>query len=175
VEQKGIVDLADALVLLSARGLRFQATLLGHGPLVDEVTRIVEPIEDMVHLAGVVPHCELVPLFRSADLFVLPSRREGVGLLVCLEALSTGVPVLAGRAGGLPEIVRPDVNGDLVNPQDPPALADKIEFLLTTEGLLDTLASHARDSALEHDIAEQTAAVARAYASCLETQEHSHG
>lgn len=168
VEQKGIDDLARALVVLYGREVPFVATLLGHGPLLPEVTALVEPLGDSVRLESVVPHERLLPLFQSADLFVLPSRREGVGLLVCLESLACGVPVAAARAGGLPEIVHDGENGIVVEPDDPSGLADALESLIRDPERLDKLAARARESALPYDERAQAAKVADAYRSCLE-------
>lgn len=167
VEQKGVVDLARALVELDARGVAFQATLLGHGPEMAEVQRIVEPLGRSVEFKSVVSHEALVDVFRSADLFVLPSRREGVGLLVCLESLACGVPVIAGRAGGLPEIVHDGVNGLLVEPERPAALADAIQSLTADPARLASLAAAARDSALPYSEAAQAERVYRVYEECV--------
>ena len=163
VEQKGVTDLAEALVALRERGVDFRATLLGHGPLDERVRATISSAGDSVSIAGVVPHAQLVDVFRSADLFVLPSRREGVGLLVCLEALSCGVPVAAGRAGGLPEIVHDGQNGVLLEPGEPARIADTIEQLLGDPERLAELAARARPSALAHDERVQAAKVAAAY------------
>jgi len=167
VEQKGVVDLARALVALKERGVEFRATLLGHGPLMPEVLRIVEPLGEVVQFRTVVSHEMLVDVFRSADLFVLPSRREGVGLLVCLEALSCGVPVVAGRAGGLPEIIHDGENGVLVEPADPAALADTIKSLIEDRERLSALAAAARASALPYSEAAQADKVHRVYKECV--------
>jgi glycosyltransferase involved in cell wall biosynthesis len=166
VEQKGVVDLARALVALAERGVAFRATLLGHGPEMPEVLRIVEPLGEAVQFRTVVSHEALVDVFRSADLFVLPSRREGVGLLVCLEALSCGVPVVAGRAGGLPEIVRDGENGVLVEPENSVALADAIQGLIQDPKRLAALASAARSSALPYSESAQAEKVYRVYEEC---------
>jgi len=166
VEQKGIVDLAAALVELSGRGVGFRATLLGHGPLMDEVAAIVKPLGEAVRFREVVSHEMLVDVFRSADLFVLPSRREGVGLLVCLESLSCGVPVVAGRAGGLPEIVQDGRTGVLVEPEDPEGLADAIQALLEDPARLSRLAGAARDGALPYSESAQAEKVFRVYEEC---------
>jgi glycosyltransferase involved in cell wall biosynthesis len=116
-----------------------------------------------VRIEQVVAHAQLVEVFRSADLFVLPSRREGVGLLVCLEALSCGVPVAAGNAGGLPEIVHDGQNGVLFEPGRPELIADAIQALLLDTGHLAELASRARSSALPYDERVQAAKVAEVY------------
>lgn|GEM_PF-3048300 len=166
VEQKGVTDLARALAILQGRGVAFRATLLGHGPEMAEVAEVVSPLGELVRLKGVVPHAELIDVFRSADLFVLPSRREGVGLLVCLEALACGVPVAAGRAGGLPEIIHDGDNGVLFEPNDPTGLADAIQRLLERPDELARLAANARRSALAYDEAVQAEKVFRVYEEC---------
>ena len=166
VEQKGVTDLARALVLLSERGVSFRATLLGHGPEMTEVREVTAPLGELVAFREVVPHEQLVDVFRSADLFVLPSRREGVGLLVCLESLSCGVPVVCGRAGGLPEIVRDGENGVLFEPGDPAGIADAIQGLLEDPDELARLVGAARPSALPYSEAEQAEKVYRVYQEC---------
>jgi glycosyltransferase involved in cell wall biosynthesis len=166
VEQKGVTDLARALVLLAENAVDFRATLLGHGPEMHEVAGIVEPLGERVRFRTVVSHEALVDVFRSADLFVLPSRREGVGLLVCLESLSCGVPVACGRAGGLPEIVHDGVNGVLFEPNDPAGLAETLQGLLGDPERLAALAAAARDSALLYSEASQAEKVFRVYQEC---------
>jgi glycosyltransferase involved in cell wall biosynthesis len=166
VEQKGVTDLARALVLLRDRGVPFCATLLGHGPEMAEVAQVTGPLGEAVHFKSPVPHSQLVDVFRSADLFVLPSRREGVGLLVCLESLSCGVPVACGRAGGLPELVHDGENGVLFEPSDPAAIADAIQRLLESPETLARLAEKARTSALPYSEAAQAERVFRVYEEC---------
>ncbi len=166
VEQKGVTDLARALALLAERGVSFRATLLGDGPQMAEVKQVTAPLGDAVRFAKPVPHAQLVEVFRSADLFVLPSRREGVGLLVCLESLACGVPVACGRAGGLPEIVHDGVNGVTFEPSNPVGLADALQGLLGDPERLAQLASNARASALPFGEAEQADMVYRVYEEC---------
>ncbi|HSL92440.1 MAG TPA: glycosyltransferase family 4 protein, partial [Candidatus Limnocylindrales bacterium] len=67
------------------------------------------------------------------DVFVLPSRQEGYGL-VLLEAMSYGKPVVASRVGGVPEIIPDDSVGVLVPPEDPDALGAAISGLLADPG-----------------------------------------
>ena len=167
VKQKGVVDLAHALVALDARGVEFRATLLGHGPEMPEVLSVVSPLGERVRFRQVVSHGALVDVFRSADLFVLPSRREGVGLLVCLESLSCGVPVAASRAGGLPEIVQDGENGVLFAPDAPEAIADALQRLIEDPAQLGRLAASARASALPYSEDSQADKVFRVYEECV--------
>jgi glycosyltransferase involved in cell wall biosynthesis len=78
---------------------------------------------DRVRLMGYVP--DAARLIAAADVFVLASVHEGLPLAV-MEALVLGVPVVATRAGGIPELVEDAVSGLLVEPGDPDALADAI-------------------------------------------------
>jgi glycosyltransferase involved in cell wall biosynthesis len=96
------------------------------------VTR--EPPPDLPPGASI--HADLVPndprlraLYAEADLFVLPTRAD-LSSFAVLEAMATGLPVVATRVGGITEIVRDGTTGYLVAPDDAAALADRIELLL---------------------------------------------
>ncbi len=107
-----------ARVAIAGRGgeearLRALAAELGLGP--------------RLHLLGVVD--DVASLLRAADLFVHPSRSEGLPLAV-LEALASGLPVVASRVGGIPEAVEDGRSGVLVPPGDPEALAGALRGLL---------------------------------------------
>jgi glycosyltransferase involved in cell wall biosynthesis len=78
------------------------------------------------------PH-EEIPLWMSAcDVLCLPSLNEGLPN-VALEAMACGLPVVASRVGGVPEIVQEGVNGFLVPPSDPNALAEALRRSLATK------------------------------------------
>ena len=99
--------------------------IAGDGPLRPRLQFQIERLEltERVHLLG---HRSDVPsLLRSLDLFVMPSKEEGLGTSV-LDAMVCGVPVVATSAGGLPEMVEDGVTGLLVPPQHPKELAGAI-------------------------------------------------
>ncbi len=77
-------------------------------------------LEDRVHFVGF--QVDTAPVFAALDVFVLASREEAFGL-VLLEAMAQGLPIIATRAGGVPEILQDDSSGLLVPPGDEPALA----------------------------------------------------
>lgn len=104
---------------------RLRLAIVGDGPLrADLAARIhAEGIAPWVWLAG---EREDVPdLLRMLDLFVLPSLGEGISNTL-LEAMATGLPAIATRVGGNPELVQDGVTGWLVLPGDPAALAQAV-------------------------------------------------
>jgi glycosyltransferase involved in cell wall biosynthesis len=87
-------------------------------------------------------------LMRALDVFVVPSRHEGLPVAL-LEAMTLGRPVVATAVGGVPEVVRDGVNGLLVPPEDPAALAEGIVRLLRDHELASRLAARAVETVEE--------------------------
>jgi glycosyltransferase involved in cell wall biosynthesis len=122
---------------------------------------------------GFVPPSRLGAYYGRAAVVCVPSRREGFGV-VAREALAHGRPVVATRAGGLPDAVRDGVNGLLVEPGDVPALRAALERLLGDAGLRERLGRAAREDAraLSWDgFAEATLAAYRATASAATSRD----
>ncbi len=90
---------------------------------------IDEGIADRVHFHPDVPHQEIANFFQHATIFALPSRQEPFGIVI-LEAGAFGLPVVASRVGGVPEILTDGKNGRLVSPNDPIVLADCLRSIL---------------------------------------------
>ncbi len=109
--------------VLSASGWRW--VLIGAGPFRREIEAAVESqgIGKHVIFAGRVPDADLHAWYEAASIFVHPTRYEGSSL-VTLEAMAHRKPVIATRAGGLPDKVRPGENGWLVAPGDETGLAE---------------------------------------------------
>jgi glycosyltransferase involved in cell wall biosynthesis len=126
-EQKGQDVLIDALAELRRRGLEFVAALAGEGTLraAFEKRACGLGLEANVRFLGQVE--DLGPLLAAADAVVLPSRWEGLPL-VLLEALVRERPVVASAVGGVSEVVEDGEHGRLVPPGDARALADVLEF-----------------------------------------------
>ena len=85
--------------------------------------------EDRVRFAGVLPEDALPPVYAAADLYVWPAVREAYGIAL-LEAQAAGLPVIAGREGGVAEVVDDGHSGVLTPPRDPSAFASAVATLL---------------------------------------------
>lgn len=109
---------------------------------IGEKTTFTGPIEREVDLPG---------MFRLAEVFLMASEVEAQGLVV-LEALATGIPVVAVRASAIPELVTDGSNGFLVPPQDPGAMADKVHALLNDKELAGEIRINARESIRHHSL-----------------------
>lgn len=121
---KGFDTLIAACEQLASRGL--VATLLAVGS--DLPARRIGAV-DVRFTSFVSDPSALTAYYRAADVFVLPSRAEALGLTI-IEAMSCGLPVVASNAGGIPEVVEDGVSGLLFEAGNADALAEKLASLL---------------------------------------------
>lgn len=124
---KGLDVLLNSIRLLKDRGVDFRLLLVGDGPLESALRTQCAALRlnEHVTFVGPVLHDELPDWYRAADLFVLPSLSEGIPN-VLLESIAAGLPFVASRVGGTPEIAEAGID-QLVPPNDPVALADAIQ------------------------------------------------
>ncbi len=128
---KGIDDTLRALALLARAGLAARLDVVGDGedaPRLRDLAR-AEGVAERVTFHGRLDDARVRALYAAADVFVLPSRAEGFGI-VYLEALAHARPVVAADAAGAPFVVRPGESGYLVPYGDPEALAACLARLL---------------------------------------------
>lgn len=135
--KKGLDTLVEACRLLHARGLPVRCEIVGYGEEHDALARCIAGagLAGHVQLAGKLAREQVLERYARAAVFVQPSRiaadgdRDGIPN-VLLEAMAMGLPVVATRVSGIPELVRDGINGLLVEPDAAPALADAVERLL---------------------------------------------
>ena len=105
--------------------------VVGDGPLRPAVTEAVRrsPAPERITVTGFVPHSAVPQILASLDLLALPSVYEEMGS-VLVEAMATGLPVVASRVGGIPDVVEDGVTGVLVPAGDVDALAAALDELV---------------------------------------------
>lgn len=121
--EKGLPVLFQALTELAAQGRAWQLTVLGDGPERARLEQMARELglAERVRFEGYVSQAGVADHLREADVFVLPSLAEGVPVSL-MEAMASGVPVVATRVGGVAELVEDGESGLLVPPSDAPAL-----------------------------------------------------
>lgn len=140
--QKGPDIFLKAMAKLTEKHPRIRAIWAGDGPLLTDMeTRAKDlKIDHVVSFLGV--RTDVPALLKTSNLFVLPSRFEGLPL-VLLEAMGAGTPVVASRLGGVQEVVTDESEGLLVEPGDSAALASSILRIYHDPELAERLAQRA--------------------------------
>jgi len=139
---KGIKTLVEALAQLPP-DVRLTLVDEDHPENVGRKRAIALGCNDRLDIVGRVPLDELVRLYQRAALVAVPSRYEGFGL-PAVEAMACGTPVVACRAGALPEVLETGGGGVLVERDDPVSLAAGLRRLLDDSGLRETLGARGR-------------------------------
>ncbi|HEY6331600.1 MAG TPA: glycosyltransferase family 4 protein [Blastocatellia bacterium] len=163
--EKGHIELIKAVARLRQgnRGPDVRLIVVGDGPELGNLKTAVERYElsDIVIFAGQVS--DVKRYYEIADVLALPSRSEGSPNVV-LEAMAAGVPVVATRVGGVPEIINSGTNGILVPEGDPGALASAIGKVLSDREMSGQFAINARRTLIaNHSTEARSASLIRTY------------
>jgi glycosyltransferase involved in cell wall biosynthesis len=144
IERKGHLVLLEALPPLLREFPDLHVLFFGKGPLEQQLRAAIADagMSGRVALAGF--RDDLPRILPCLDLLVHPAYREGLGVSL-LQASAAGVPIVACRAGGIPEAVRDGVNGLLVPPGDPAALRAAIAQLLREPDLARQMGQRGRE------------------------------
>jgi glycosyltransferase involved in cell wall biosynthesis len=99
---------------------------------------------------------ELLKLYREADMFVLPTRADCYSL-VCMEALASGLPIIATKVGGIPDILCEGKTGHLLDVDDAAGLGDALEALISEPARRREMGRHSRQEAVSRFDARENA------------------
>jgi len=141
VEKKGLDVAIRAVAALAADGRRVEYTIVGDGPLAGDLARQARDlrVDDRVRFAGTRSQPDVVSALDGAHMVVAPSvtasdgDEEGIPV-VLMEAMAMGLPVVATRHSGIPELVQDGVSGRLVPERDVRALAAAIADIASNPG-----------------------------------------
>jgi sugar transferase (PEP-CTERM/EpsH1 system associated) len=152
---------------------RVRLALIGDGPLRTRVQELLSTAKatDIAWVAGA--RDDVPELLRGFDIFVLPSLAEGISNTL-LEAMATGLPVIATRVGGTPELVIEDVTGTLVPPADADAMANALRMYIERPDLRHKHGGAARERAeREFDIAKMVRSYQSVYDALMASEPQS--
>ena len=146
--RKGIPDLMQACAMLAREGLPFRLILVGDGQLRGQVERLAGgALAGRVHFEGRVGHERLPRFYASADIFCSPARDGESFGLVLLEAMASGVPIVATDLAGYRTVLTSGKEGLMAPPRDPAALAAALRRLLTDPALRDSMGARGIETA----------------------------
>jgi glycosyltransferase involved in cell wall biosynthesis len=126
---------------------KFALMVVGDGPMKKEYEK---KHGDKILFTGYQSGENLQKIYASSDIFTFPSASETLGNVV-LEALSSGLPVVGVNSGGVKDLIRNNCNGYLVEPKNPAAFQERIEFLFTQTSRQRIMAYEARSSVSTRD------------------------
>ncbi|KAF2288553.1 hypothetical protein GH714_008479 [Hevea brasiliensis] len=151
VGRLGVEKSLDFLKSVMDRLPDARIAFIGDGPYREELEKMFSGMPTV--FTGMLGGEELSQAYASGDVFVMPSESETLGLVV-LEAMSSGIPVVAARAGGIPDIIPPDQEGKtgfLFSPGDLDDCLGKLEPLLNNRELRETIGKAAREEMEKYD------------------------
>jgi phosphatidyl-myo-inositol dimannoside synthase len=143
---KGVDHLILALPRLLEIVPELHLVAVGSGTDVPRLQRLAQEsrVTANVHFLSSLPQEQLAPAYDSCDVFALPSRGEGFGL-VFLEAMSHGKPVIGGAHGGTPDVIDDGATGYLIPYGNVEQLGDRLKLLLTDETARRSMGARALD------------------------------
>ncbi|XP_015960884.1 sulfoquinovosyl transferase SQD2 [Arachis duranensis] len=151
VGRLGVEKSLDFLKRIMDKLPEARIAFIGDGPYREELEKMFEGMP--VVFTGMLGGEELSQAYASGDVFVMPSESETLGLVV-LEAMSSGIPVVGARAGGIPDIIPTDQEGKigyLYTPGDLEDCMSKLEPLLLNRELRETMGKAARQEMEKYD------------------------
>jgi len=163
-QRKGLDVLLEALDLVARQIPHVSLCALGPDPQDIELQRLLTRpgIVGRVHLTGRACKDMVAHHLWHSDVFVLPSRREALGV-AALEAMAAGLPVVAAAVGGIPEMVRSGREGVLVRPDHPSELAEALVRLLMDSDTRARMAAAAKHRAEEFAVGVMTQSLRKTY------------
>ncbi|MEO7673048.1 MAG: glycosyltransferase family 4 protein [Pyrinomonadaceae bacterium] len=143
-ESKGLREIVQICKRLLEQGADFRFTCYGTGPEQEKFTSdMTAVLGDKFHFGGVVTGAEKWRALRNADIFLLPSRYEGLPIAL-LEAMAAGCVPVISATGSVSTVVDDGVNGFLIEPDAISDIAEKVSHLLTDHGDLKRMSENAR-------------------------------
>jgi len=175
---KGVQYLLGAMSIVHQELPEAKLILVGDGEEREYLESLTDSlgIRECVEFAGRVPHERVQDYMNLAEVFVLPSLSEGFPVTI-LEAMACGLPIVATRVGGVPDIIEDGANGYLINTKNPEQIAEALLRVLQDEELQKIMSNNNRKSAEKYRWDTVAATLEGVYQNSLGSSERSpiHG
>jgi L-malate glycosyltransferase len=148
--RKGIRYLIEAIHKLASKYPQISATIIGEGDEKEKLEKLSQDleIEDKINFLGRIDNNKIPRYYQESSVFILPSLNEGMSNAM-LEALASGLPILATDTGGTKELVTSGENGYMIKMKDSEDIARKVEILINNADLRLKMAKKSREKSLE--------------------------
>jgi len=148
---KDYPNLLKAFELVLKQKNNVKLCMVGDGPLKGDMEQLAVKlgIDKNIIMTGF--RSDVGNFLKSFDLFVLASKKEGLGTSI-IDALSVGLPVIATNTGGIPELIKDGINGKLVEAKNHVQLANTIIQLIDDSSLRNSIGNRAKQSAAQFSI-----------------------
>lgn len=125
IKRKGIDDLIRAVPAIAKERQNIKLRIIGEGNMENELKSLAQKLEiaKYIEFLGYIPHNEISNYYSSSDIFVLPSKNEGMSNTV-LEAMASGLPIITTDTGGTRELI--NENGIIIPSEDSGAISNAV-------------------------------------------------
>lgn len=148
---KGIDDFISAFSIVAREHNNVRAVIVGDGELRSKIAAQINELSlhEHIYLIGYQSQPKVLEILMSSNVFVMPSRSEGIPFAL-LEAAALGMPIVATHCGGIPEVLTDGKNALLVPIGDVEVLSKAMALLYTNQSLANRLGKSARDKIAHH-------------------------
>lgn len=148
---KGLIYLLEALKIIKLTHPKVTLMVVGKGTGLASFENIVQEygLSDIVTFLGGQYDDELARIYRSSDVFILPTLNDSFPLVI-LEAMASGLPVVSTNVGGIPSMIDNNKQGFLIQPGDSQVLAEKIQYLLDNPEMAKKFGKNGRNKVVQN-------------------------
>lgn len=162
--EKGARYLIEAMETIRQKNQPVRLILIGEGGEEEALKLLVRQLNlgDYIDFLGQIPNEEVPRYMAAADVFVLPSLSEGFPNVI-LEAMASGLPIVATKVAGLAEIIKDGENGFLVEPENPEQIALKVLLLLEDDDLREKISGNNKERVKDYTFEKVIASIEQVY------------
>jgi glycosyltransferase involved in cell wall biosynthesis len=169
-KEKGVQVAISALDILRRIHPHVTLTVVGTGPFERELRQQVQDLQlvDAVSFVGAVPQANIAEFYISTAIVLVPSIYHEAFVLVGVEAMNLGKPVIGSNVGGIPEWLDDGKTGFLVEPNNPEQISEKISYLLCHRDVMKEIGENAREKARTFLVTHHTDQLVNCYEQIIE-------